>query len=32
MIDTQRFLETLDGVGITCNIISARSVPIVLRS
>ena len=32
MIDTQRFLGTLDGVGITCNVISARSAPIVLCS
>jgi len=32
MIDTPRFLGTLDGVGISCNVISARSVPIVLCS
>ena len=30
MIDMRRFLGTLDGVGITYNVISARSAPIVL--
>jgi hypothetical protein len=30
MIDTRRFLGTLDGVGISCNVIFARSVSIVL--
>ena len=32
MIDMRRFLGTLDGVGITYNVISARSAPIVLCS